>query len=56
LVTVNALPGEPYSGVVESIQGKGEKIQGDITYQVRIRLDQSDPRWYWNMVAKITSK
>lgn len=54
-ITVNALPGEAYSGVVENIEGKGEKIQGDMTYPVRIRLDQNDPRWYWNMIAKITS-
>ncbi len=54
-VTVNALPDEIYTGVVESIEGKGEKIQGDMTYRVRIRLEQSDPRWYWNMVVKITS-
>lgn len=54
-ITVNALPGETYSGVVENIEGKGEKIQGDMTYQVRVRLDQNDPRWYWNMIAKITS-
>ncbi len=54
-ITINALPGEAYSGVVENIEGKGEKIQGDMTYQVRVRLDQNDPRWYWNMISKITS-
>ncbi len=54
-VTVNALPGEKFSGVVEAIQGKGEKIQGDMTYRVRIHMDQNDPRWYWNMIVKITS-
>lgn len=55
-VTVNALPGETFSGVVESINGKGEKIQGDMTYQVRIRMDQNSPRWYWNLVVKVTAE
>jgi multidrug resistance efflux pump len=54
-VTVNALPGEQYTGIIEFIQGKGEKIQGDMTYQVRIRMEQNDPRWYWNMIVKVTS-
>lgn len=55
-VTVNALPGESYTGVVESIQGKGEKIQGDMTYKVRIEMDQNSPHWYWNMVVKLTTQ
>lgn len=54
-ITVNALPGETFGGIVESIQGKGEKYQGDMTYRIRILMDQDDPRWYWNMNVKITA-
>jgi len=55
-VSVNALPDESYTGVVESIQGKGEKIQGDMTYKVRIQMDQTSPRWHWNMIVKVTAE
>ncbi len=53
-ITVDALPGEAFNGVIESIQGKGEKYQGDMTYKARIRMTQHDPRWYWNMNVKVT--
>lgn len=53
-VTVNALPGKTYAGVVETIEGYGVKSQGDMTYTVRIRLEENDPRWYWNMNVKVT--
>jgi multidrug resistance efflux pump len=56
MVSVNALPDENYTGVVESIQGKGEKIQGDMTYKVRIQMDQTSPRWYWNMIVKVNAE
>lgn len=55
-VTVNALPGEVYTGVVETIQGKGEKIQGDMTYEVRIKMDEVSPEWCWNMIVKVTTE
>ena len=54
-MTVNALPGKTFTGRVESIHAKGEKIQGDMTYVVHIKLDQSDPQFYWNMTVKILS-
>ncbi len=52
-ITVNALPGETYTGRVQSIHGKGEKIQGDMTYVMHIAMEQSDPNWYWNMTVKV---
>ena len=54
-MSVNALPGKTFTGKVESIHAKGEKIQGDMTYVVHIKLDQSDPQFYWNMTVKILS-
>jgi len=53
-ITVDSLPGETFTGTVESIRGRGEKYQGDMTYRVRIRMHQNDPRWYWNMTVKVT--
>lgn len=53
-VQLDAFPGETFKGTVESIRGFGEKFQGDMTYTVRIRLDQIDQRWYWNMSATVT--
>jgi multidrug resistance efflux pump len=55
-ITVNALPGETYTGRVTSIHGMGEKVQGDMTYQMHIAMDQSDPQWAWNMTVKVLSK
>lgn len=55
-VTVNALAGQTFTGTVKAIQGKGEKMQGDMTYRARIALNQSDPRFYWNMTVKVTVK
>jgi multidrug resistance efflux pump len=55
-VTVNALAGQTFTGTVKAIHGKGEKVQGDMTYQARIALNQSDPRFYWNMTVKVTVK
>ncbi|PKO13459.1 MAG: hypothetical protein CVU39_18815 [Chloroflexi bacterium HGW-Chloroflexi-10] len=53
-VTVDALPGETFTGTVEWVDGYGMKWQGDITYRVRVKLDESDPRWYWNMTTTVT--
>jgi multidrug resistance efflux pump len=53
-MTVDALPGETFTGTVEWIDGYGMKWQGDITYRVRVKLDGSDPRWYWNMTTTVT--
>lgn len=55
-MTINALPGKTFSGVIESIHAKGEKIQGDMTYVVHIKVDQSDPQFYWNMTVKILNE
>ena len=53
-IQLDALPGETFGGTIESIRGYGEQYQGDMTYTVRIRLDQIDQRWYWNMSATVT--
>ena len=52
-MTINALPGKTFTGRVESVHAKGEKIQGDMTYVAHITVDQNDPNFYWNMTVKI---
>ncbi len=52
-MTINALPGKTFTGRVESVHAKGEKIQGDMTYVAHIVVDQNDPNFYWNMTVKI---
>lgn len=52
-VTIDALPDVELSGVVERIRPLGENIQGDITYKVTIRLNETDPRLRWNMTAAV---
>lgn len=52
-MTINALPGKTFTGRVDSVHAKGEKIQGDMTYVAHIAVDQNDPNFYWNMTVKI---
>jgi len=52
-MTINALPGQTFTGTVESIHAKGEKIQGDMTYVAHIAVDRIDPQFRWNMTVKI---
>jgi multidrug efflux pump subunit AcrA (membrane-fusion protein) len=53
-VTVDALPGEKLTGVVESISGVPTVQGGDTLYKVHIRLDNPDPRLRWGMTVEIT--
>jgi HlyD family secretion protein len=52
-VNVDALPDVNLSGVVESIKILGETIQGDVTYQVVVALDEQDNRLRWNMTTLV---
>ena len=53
-VELDALPGVELKGVVSSIKMLGENVQGDITYTVKIRLEDTDERLTWNMTAFVT--
>ena len=52
-ISPDALPDVHLSGVVESIGQLFEEKRGDITYTVRIRLDQGEPRLRWGMTAGV---
>jgi HlyD family secretion protein len=47
----DALPDLTLTGTVESISNVFEEKRGDITYTVRIALDESDPRIRWGMTV-----
>ncbi len=52
-ITFDALPGETFTGEVESISDYYLERFGDITYVVRIRLSQEDSRLRWGMTAEV---
>ena len=49
----DALPDLELTGTVQSISQQFVQKQGDITYPVRIRLDESDPRLRWGMTVAV---
>jgi multidrug efflux pump subunit AcrA (membrane-fusion protein) len=50
----DALPDLELSGHVDSIADVFEERLGDITYKVRIKLDEPDPRLRWGMTVEVT--
>ena len=54
LVTFDALPDLELSGEVVAIQGLGEIVQGDVTYEVLVQLTEQDEKLRWNMTAYVT--
>jgi multidrug resistance efflux pump len=53
-VVADALPGVEMTGTVESISQVYEEKRGDVTYTVRILLDNPDPRLRWGMTVVVT--
>lgn len=53
-VTPDALPDLELSGTVESISDLFEEKRGDITYTVRIQLNEEDERLRWGMTVVVT--
>lgn len=49
----DAIPELVLPGKVEQIELVGEKKQGDITYTVVVRPEQTDERMRWNMTASV---
>jgi HlyD family secretion protein len=56
LVTIklDAFPDEEFTGSVTKIDPVGREYLGDMTYKTTITLDESDPRFFWNMTATVT--
>jgi len=53
-VKVDALPDVALKGEVESIGALFEERSGDVTYPVKIRLLEADPRLRWGMTVAVT--
>jgi len=53
-VVADALPDVEMTGTVDSISQVFEEKRGDITYTVRIILDDPDPRLRWGMTVVVT--
>ena len=53
-VVADALPEVTLNGVVEEIASVYEEKRGDITYTVRILLNEFDPRLRWGMTVAVT--
>lgn len=53
-VRFDALPGQSFSGVVESISEYAQERYGDVTYIARIRLWDSNDLLRWGMTAEVT--
>ncbi len=53
-VSLDAFPGEEFTGKVTDIDPVGKEYLGDMTYIVTITLDDVDPRFMWNMTATIS--
>lgn len=54
IFTLDALPGVTLSGTVTSIARVYVEKQGDVTYLVKIAVDEKSPEMRWGMTAAVT--
>ena len=54
VVTIDALPGQSFSGTVTRVKPLGEAKQGDIVYTALIELNESNAPLRWKMSAAAT--
>jgi hypothetical protein len=47
------IPDLELSGTVDSISQLYEEVHGDVTYKVRVALDENDPRLRWGMTVGV---
>lgn len=55
-IKLDAFSDEEFTGTVTEIDPVGREYLGDMTYKTTITLDESDPRFFWNMTATVTIK
>ncbi|HEX5809515.1 MAG TPA: HlyD family efflux transporter periplasmic adaptor subunit [Anaerolineales bacterium] len=53
-ITLDALPGEELNGTIQSIGQNYAENQGDVVYEVTIRLTETHPAMRWGMTAAVT--
>ncbi len=54
VVKFDAFPGQEFTGTVTEVNTVGRLYLGDMTYQVTIALDETNPSLLWNMSAVVT--
>ncbi len=52
-ITFDALPGVKLNGAVLSITPKAQTKRGDVTYTVKIAIENPDPRLKWGMTGQV---
>jgi HlyD family secretion protein len=52
-ITLDALPEVKLNGTVIAITPKAETKRGDVTYTVKVRIDQANARLKWGMTAQV---
>ncbi|HTP09943.1 MAG TPA: efflux RND transporter periplasmic adaptor subunit, partial [Anaerolineae bacterium] len=52
-ITFDALPGVKLDGRVWAITPKSQTKRGDVTYTVKIVIENPDPRLKWGMTAQV---
>ena len=52
-ITFDALPGVKLNGRVQAITPKSQTKRGDVTYTVKIAIDNPDPRLKWGMTGQV---
>ena len=55
-ITLDALPGVTLNGTVTSVTPRSVTKRGDVTYTVKIKIENSDPRLRWGMTAQVDIK
>ena len=53
-ITIDALPEIKMTGVIEEIANSPKVLAGDVTYTVRLRIDNPDSRIKWGMTTEVT--
>jgi multidrug resistance efflux pump len=53
-IAADALPNLPLSGTIVDISQVSEEKRGEVTYTVKIALDEADPRLRWGMTLAVT--
>ena len=52
-ITLDALPGVKLNGKVQAITPKSQTKRGDVTYTVKIAIENPDPRLKWGMTGQV---
>jgi multidrug efflux pump subunit AcrA (membrane-fusion protein) len=52
-ITFDALPGVKLNGRVLAVMPRAETKRGDVTYTVKIAIEQPDPRLKWGMTGQV---